>query len=36
MLAKLGEHFNKLVTTASDPNQANMAQILFNLCQGKV
>jgi hypothetical protein len=35
-LAALGEHFAKMETSASDPTQANMAQLLKNLFQGKV
>jgi len=35
-LAQLGEHFQKMVTTSSDPNQASMAQMISDLCQGKV
>ncbi len=35
-LASLGEHFAKMETSASDPTQANMAQLLKNLFQGKV
>ena len=35
-LAALGEHFAKMETSASDPTQANMAQLLKNLLQGKV
>ncbi len=36
MLAALGEHFAKMETSALDPTQANMAQILKNLFQEKV
>jgi hypothetical protein len=35
-LAALGEHFAKMETSASDPTQAKMAQLLKNLFQGKV
>jgi hypothetical protein len=35
-LAALAEHFTKMATSASDPTQANMAQLLKNLFQGKV
>jgi hypothetical protein len=35
-LAALGEHFAKMETSASDPTQANMAQLFENLFQGKV
>ena len=35
-LAQLGAHFSNMVTTATDPNQANMAQMLADLLQGKV
>jgi hypothetical protein len=35
-LAQLGEHMQKMVTSSSDPNQASMAQMLSDLCQGKV
>jgi hypothetical protein len=35
-LAALAEHFAKMETSASDPTQANMAQLLKNLFQGKV
>jgi hypothetical protein len=35
-LAALGEHFAKMATSALDPTQANMAQLLKNLFQGKV
>jgi len=32
----LGAHFEKMGTAASDPNQAAMAQMFADLCQGKV
>ena len=35
-LAQLGAHFQNMVTTSSDPNQASMAQMISDLCQGKV
>ena len=35
-LAALSEHFAKLKTSATDPTQASMAQLLKNLFQGKV
>jgi hypothetical protein len=35
-LAALGDHFAKMEIKASDPTQANMAQVLKNLFQGKV
>ena len=35
-LVALEEHFAKMETSASDPTQANMAQLLKNLFQGKV
>ena len=35
-LSKLGAHFEKMGTAASDPNQAAMAQMFADLCQGKV
>ncbi len=35
-LAALGEHFAKMETSASDPTQAKMPQLLKNLFQGKV
>jgi hypothetical protein len=35
-LAALGEHFAKMETSALDPTQAKMAQLLKNLFQGKV
>ena len=35
-LAALAEHFAKMETSASDPTQANMAQLLKTLFQGKV
>ena len=35
-LAQLGDHFSKMVTTTTDPNQASMAQMFADLCQGKV
>ncbi len=35
-LAQLGAHFSNMVTTATDPNQANMAQMIADLLQGKV
>jgi hypothetical protein len=33
-LAALSEHFAKLETSATNPTQANMAQLLKNLFQG--
>jgi hypothetical protein len=36
ILAALSKHFAKLETSATDPTQANMAQLLKNLFQGKV
>ncbi len=35
-LAQLGEHMQKMVTLSSDPNQAAVAQMVSDLCQGKV
>ena len=35
-LAQLGAHFENLSTAAADPNQAAMAQMFADLCQGKV
>ena len=35
-LSLLGAHFEKMGTAASDPNQAAMAQMFADLCQGKV
>ena len=35
-LAQLGEHFSNMVTSSTDPNQANMAKLMADLCQGKV
>ncbi len=35
-LAALSELFSKMETSASDPTQANMAQLLKTLFQGKV
>lgn len=35
-LSQLGAHFEKMGTAASDPNQAAMAQMFADLCQGKV
>jgi hypothetical protein len=35
-LASLGEHFAKMETSALNPTQANMSQLLKNLFQGKV
>ncbi len=35
-LVALTEHFAKMETSASDPTQANMAQLLKTLFQGKV
>jgi hypothetical protein len=35
-LTALGDHFAKMEMEASDPTQANMAQVLKNLFQGKV
>jgi hypothetical protein len=35
-LVQLGEHMQKMVTLLSDPNQASVAQMISDLCQGKV
>ena len=35
-LASLGKHFAQMELSASDPTQANMAQLLKNLFQEKV
>ena len=35
-LAQLGEHMQKMVTSSSDPNIASVAQMISDLCQGKV
>ena len=35
-LAQLGAHFQNMVTTSTDPNQESMAQMISDLCQGKV
>ena len=35
-LAQLGAHFENMGTAATDPNQAAMAQMFADLCQGKV
>ena len=35
-LAQLGEHFSNMVTSSTDPNQASMAKLMADLCQGKV
>ncbi len=35
-LANLGEHMQKMVTSSSDPNIASVAQMISDLCQGKV
>ena len=35
-LAQLGENFSNMVTSSTDPNQANMAMLMTDLYQGKV